>query len=54
VIPIEPVRLGYSFSVAPGRRVIAATVLGPGMAGIDATVVGIDLARPDGNLALNL
>src|ERR1035438_9176309 len=34
---------GLRMSTAPGRWVVAATVLGSGMAALDATVVGIAL-----------
>ena len=40
--PLPPA-LALRYSSAPGRWVIAATVLGSGVAGLDATVVGIAL-----------
>src|ERR1700753_2682927 len=41
--PAEPVNPGLTFDSPRGRWVLAATILGSGVASLDATVVGIAL-----------
>ena len=43
--PVPPTAAGVRLGTAPGRWVLAATVLGSGMAFLDATVVNIALPR---------
>ncbi len=43
--PSEALQSGLSYDSAPGRWVLTATILGSGIASLDATVVGIALPR---------